>query len=231
MCGIAGIFHFDSDKKVDSNVIKRMTDSQSHRGPDGEGFYVNGNIGLGHRRLSIIDLQRGAQPMFSEDRSIVIIFNGEIYNYIELREELKGLGHKFRTSSDTEVIIKAYQQWGRDCQNKFNGMWAFALWDEKKQQLFLSRDRIGEKPLYYAIVDGTLVFGSEIKSLFAYGLPNEYNLDLLEIYLTLSFIPAPHTFYKGIFKLEAGNCIFITSNSVKRHQFWDLPEIDEDNMN
>jgi asparagine synthase (glutamine-hydrolysing) len=116
MCGIAGIFHFELDRRADSKAIKAMTDCLSHRGPDGEGFYINNNITLGHRRLSIIDLKTGDQPMFSEDRSIVIIFNGEIYNYIELREELKALGHQFRTNSDTEVIIKAYQQWGLDCQ-------------------------------------------------------------------------------------------------------------------
>jgi len=230
MCGIAGIFHFETERRADLKVVKSMTDSLSHRGPDGEGFFIHKNIALGHRRLSIIDLETGDQPMFNEDNSIVIIFNGEIYNYLELREELKVLGHTFRTSSDTEVIIKAYQQWGVDCQNKFNGMWAFALWDEKKQQLFLSRDRIGEKPLFYSIVDNTLVFGSEIKSLFAYGVPNEHNLELLEIYLTLSFIPAPHTFYKGIFKLEAGHYLVITGNTVRKKQFWDLPEIDESNM-
>lgn len=230
MCGIAGIFHFDTSRRADDKVIKAMTDSLSHRGPDGEGFFIHNNIALGHRRLSIIDLETGDQPMFSEDNSIVVIFNGEIYNYIELRGELKTLGHTFRTNSDTEVIIKAYQQWGLDCQNKFNGMWAFALWDEKQQQLFLSRDRIGEKPIFYSIVGNTLVFGSEIKSLFAYGVPNEYNLELLEIYLTLSFIPAPHTFFKDIFKLEAGHCLLVTCNAVTKKQFWDLPEIDESNM-
>ena len=230
MCGIAGIFHFETERRADLKTVKSMTDSLSHRGPDGEGFFIYKNIALGHRRLSIIDLETGDQPMFNEDNSIVIIFNGEIYNYLELREELRVLGHTFRTRSDTEVIIKAYQQWGVDCQNKFNGMWAFALWDEKKQQLFLSRDRIGEKPLFYSIVDNTLVFGSEIKSLFAYGVPNEHNLELLEIYLTLSFIPAPHTFYKGIFKLEAGHYLLVTGNTVRKKQFWDLPEIDESSM-
>jgi asparagine synthase (glutamine-hydrolysing) len=229
MCGIAGFFHFDRDRKADLSVLKSMADSLSHRGPDEEGFYINNSIALGHRRLSIIDLQTGDQPMFNEDMSIVIVFNGEIYNYIELREELKDLGHEFRTTSDTEVIIKAYQQWGPDCQNKFNGMWAFALWDDKKKQLFLSRDRIGEKPLFYSIFENTLVFGSEIKSLFAYGLPQNLNLEFLEIYLTLNFIPSPNTFYKEIFKLEAGHCLLVTDNSVK-NKFWDLPEIDESNM-
>ena len=230
MCGIAGILHFDTGRRTDARVIRSMTDSISHRGPDGEGFFIHNNIALGHRRLSIIDLETGDQPMFSEDNSIVLIFNGEIYNYLELREELKILGHTFRTNSDTEVIIKAYQQWGVDCQNKLNGMWSFALWDEKQQQLFLSRDRIGEKPIFYSIFENTLIFGSEIKSLFAYGVPNVYNLAFLEIYLALGFIPAPHTFYKEIFKLEAGHCLLVTCNSVTKKQFWDLPGIDESNM-
>lgn len=127
MCGITGILHFDKERKVDDRLLKNMTDIIRHRGPDGEGFYVNGNIGLGHRRLSIIDLVTGDQPMFSDDRKIALVFNGEIYNYIELRADLQKLGHEFRTTSDTEVVIRSYEQWGFDCQLKFNGMWAFAL--------------------------------------------------------------------------------------------------------
>src|ERR1035437_9423609 len=216
--------------RVDLSVIKKMTDIISYRGPDGEGFYIHNNLAFGHRRLSIIDLNTGDQPMFSDDNSIAIIFNGEIYNYIELREELKKLGYRFKTNSDTEVIIKAYQHWGIECQNKFNGMWAFALWDESKQQLLLSRDRIGEKPLHYAIFNNTLIFGSEIKSIFAYGIPKIPNIELLEIYLSLGYIPAPYTFYKNIHKLKAGHCMIVCDGVVKEQQYWDLPEIDEDNM-
>lgn len=230
MCGIAGILHFDTEKKADLSVLKKMTDRISYRGPDGEGFHIHKNLGFGHRRLSIIDLSTGDQPMFSDDNSISIVFNGEIYNYIELREELKKSGYWFKTNSDTEVIIKAYQHWGIDCQNKFNGMWAFALWDEKQQQLILSRDRIGEKPLHYAVFENTLIFGSEIKSIFAYGVPKTPNLELLEIYLSLGYIPAPYTFYKSIFKLEAGHCLLIAGNELSKHQYWDLSEIDENNM-
>ena len=230
MCGITGILHFDNERKADYEVIKKMTDIISYRGPDGEGYYLKNNLAFGHRRLSIIDLNTGEQPMFNEDKDLVLIFNGEIYNYIELREELKEYGYKFNTSSDSEVILKAYQKWGIDCQNKFNGMWAFALWDEKKQQLLLSRDRIGEKPLHYAIFDKTLVFGSEIKCVLTYGVPKILNSELLEIYLTLSYIPAPFTFYKHILKLKAGHCLIIQNNKVKEHQYWDLPEIDENNM-
>jgi asparagine synthase (glutamine-hydrolysing) len=230
MCGIAGILHFEKERKADPAVIKKMADTISYRGPDGEGYYVNRNLAFGHRRLSIIDLSTGSQPMFSEDKSLVLIFNGEIYNYVELKEELKKAGHYFKTTSDSEVIIKAYQQWGIDCQNKFNGMWAFALWDDNKQQLLLSRDRIGEKPLHYAVFDNTLIFASEIKAILAFGMPKIPNTELLEIYLSLSYIPAPFTFYKDIHKLKPGHCLIIYDKEIKDHQYWDLPEIDESNM-
>ena len=230
MCGIAGIFHFDSLRKVNINHLKKMTDILRYRGPDNEGFFIDNNVGLGHRRLSIIDLSSGDQPMFNDDKSIVLILNGEIYNYIELREELKNLGHNFRTTSDTEIIIKAYEQWGVNCQNKFNGMWAFALWDERKKHLFLSRDRIGEKPLHYAVWDNSFLFGSEIKSLFEYGLTKEPKLEFLEIYSVFENIPAPYTFFKNINKLMPGHYLIINSSGFNEYQYWDLPEIDEDNM-
>ena len=231
MCGITGILHFEQQRTVQKSKLKNMTDLLSHRGPDGEGFYLSKNVGLGHRRLSIIDLNTGDQPMFSDDKSIVLVFNGEIYNYIELKEELKELGHSFRTTSDTEIVIKAYQEWGHDCQNKFNGMWAFALWDSRTDTLFLSRDRIGEKPLHFAVWDNTLIFGSEIKSLFAGGVPKQPRLDLLEIYIVLKNIPAPDTFFKHINILMPGHFIIADSNGVKEEKYWDLPEIDEENMN
>ena len=200
MCGITGIFHFDKERRVDENLLKKMTDTIKYRGPDSEGYYVKNNIGLGHRRLSIIDLHTGGQPMFNDDRSIVLVLNGEIYNYIELREELVNSGFRFRTNSDTEVVIKAYEMWGIECQNKFNGMWAFALFDAKINQLFLSRDRIGEKPLSYAVYDNSIIFGSEMKSLFAYGVPKEASLEMLEVYLVMTNIPEPHSFFKNIKK-------------------------------
>ena len=230
MCGITGIYHFERNRAIDEYLLKTMTDIIKHRGPDGEGYYVNNNIGLGHRRLSIIDLQTGDQPMYNEDRSIVLVLNGEIYNYIELRHELKTLGHNFKTTSDTEVVIKAYEQWGIECQNKFNGMWAFALWDNQEQHLFLSRDRIGEKPLHYAEYDNSIVFGSEMKSLFAYGIPREPTLEMLEVYLVMTNIPEPNTFYKHVKKLQAGHYLIIKNGSVKELKYWDLPEIDEKNM-
>ncbi len=159
-----------------------------------------------------------------------MVLNGEIYNYIELREELVKLGHKFRTTSDTEVVIRAYQEWGLECQNKFNGMWAFALWDKLKQELFLSRDRIGEKPLHYSVFENTIVFGSEMKSLFAYGIPKSIDYSLIEIYLVLTNIPEPLSFYENIKKLEAGHYIVIKNGIINNYKYWELPDIDESNM-
>ena len=230
MCGIAGIFHFDIHRFADSQKLKAMTDILIHRGPDGEGFFLDNNIGLGHRRLSIIDLSTGDQPMYNADRSIVLVLNGEIYNYIELRDELRKKGYSFRTTSDTEVVLKAYEEWGVDCQNHFNGMWAFALWDDNKKKLFLSRDRIGEKPLNYAVIDNTLIFSSEIKSLFEYGIAKEIRLELVEIYFALTNIPGPDTFYKNIYKLRPGHFILADLNGIQEHKYWDIPTIDEQNM-
>ena len=231
MCGITGIFHFEKERLLDENQLKKMTDIINYRGPDGDGFYFNKNIGLGHRRLSIIDLYAGNQPMFNEDKSIVVVLNGEIYNYIELREELLKYGHSFKTNSDTEVVIKAYEQWGTNCLIKLNGMWSFALWDNNKQHLFISRDRIGEKPLNYTIYDNTLIFSSEIKSLFEYGVPKLIRPELLEIYFVLTNIPSPETFYNNIFKLKPGHFIIANYEGIKEIKYWDLPEIDECNMN
>jgi asparagine synthase (glutamine-hydrolysing) len=230
MCGITGYIHFDREKLAEQSLLKRMTDTIIHRGPDGEGFYIKNNVALGHRRLSIIDLKTGDQPMSNDDNSIIVTFNGEIYNYIELRESLKKLGYIFRTESDTEVIIYSYQEWGVDCQQKFNGCWAFALWDEHKQQLLLSRDRIGEKPLHYAFYDNTFVFGSEIKCLFSYGIPKIPNLELIELYLVLTNIPAPFTFFKYINKLKPGHFLLVENNKISECKYWELPEIDENNM-
>ncbi len=230
MCGISGIFHFDPDRAIDEPVLKRMTDIISHRGPDGSGFYIENNLGLGHRRLSIIDLVTGDQPMYSSDGNVIVVFNGEIYNFIELREELQELGHRFQTTSDTEVIINAYKQWGFDCQNRLNGMWAFAIWDRAEQHLFLSRDRIGEKPLIYALYDNTLLFGSEIKSVLAFGIDPEPDLQLLELYLYLGFVPAPHTFFKDIKKLRAGHYLLIKGGHIEERKYWELPDISEKDL-
>jgi len=230
MCGITGVLHFDKNRNIDPLSLKKATDIINYRGPDGDGFYINGNIGLGHRRLSIIDLSGGNQPMYSADKNIVIVFNGEIYNYIELKDELILLGHTFQTSSDTEVIIKSYEQWGTECQHKFNGMWAFAIWDNQKKSLFVSRDRIGEKPIHYSIWDNTFFFGSEIKSIHALGVPREIALEFTELYLVFTNIPAPYTFFKHIKKLLPGHYLWIENGEVKEKQYWDLPLIDEKSM-
>ncbi|HEY5369702.1 MAG TPA: asparagine synthase (glutamine-hydrolyzing) [Hanamia sp.] len=227
MCGISGFFHFDVNRAAKSEVLKKMTDVISHRGPDDEGFYIKQNLALGHRRLSIIDLCTGKQPMFSDDNKIILIFNGEIYNYVELREELIKLGNKFITTSDTEVIINAYRTWGLDCQNHFNGMWAFALWDDSLQRLVLSRDRIGEKPMYYSQFDNTFIFGSEIKAINAYSNQQKPRVDMTELYLSLSFIPAPYTFFENIYQLMPGKYLLVDCNGVKEKSYWNLPDISE----
>lgn len=230
MCGVTGYLHFDTDKKADKVLIKSMADTIIHRGPDGEGYYVEENIALGHRRLSIIDLNTGDQPMFSSNGRFVIVFNGEIYNYIELKKEIETLGIKFRTSSDTEVVLAAYELWGSNCLQKFNGMWAFAIWDKLDKQLFLARDRVGEKPLHYCVYENSFVFASEIKPIFEFGVSKEIRLDLAELYLTFTNIPAPYTFYKDIYKLMPGHFLIVKDGTVKEVKYWDLPEIDEMNM-
>jgi asparagine synthase (glutamine-hydrolysing) len=227
MCGITGLVHFDKQRPVDQVRLKSMADIIAHRGPDGEGFYINANVGLAHRRLSIIDLSGGDQPMYNDRGNIVVVFNGEIYNYLEVQEELEALGHRFRTASDTEVIIRAYEQWGIACQEKFNGMWTFALWDDEKQHLFVSRDRMGEKPLHYTVADDTFIFGSEIKSIGKYGLDLEPNLEMLELYLFLGYMPEPYTFYKNIHKLKAGHYLLVKGESVTAYQYWDLTDLTE----
>lgn len=230
MCGIAGILNFEAKRPVDKDILKKMTNILLHRGPDGEGYFVDNNVGIGHRRLSVIDLATGAQPMTNDKKTIIIVFNGEIYNYIELREELKNLGHRFYTSSDTEVVLKAYEEWGFDCQKRFNGMWAFCIWDALKKHMFLSRDRIGEKPLHYAVYKNTFLFGSEIKSILAYGINCEVAHEMLHIYLSLGYIPAPFTFYNGISKLMPGHFLVVRDQDVIEKKYWDLPDISEKDM-
>lgn len=230
MCGISGFLHFDRDRPASLLALRRMSDALLHRGPDGQGLHTKGNVALAHQRLAIIDLSSGAQPMFNKDRSIAIVFNGEIYNYLELRDELKSLGHCFITQSDTEVLIHAYEEWGTELHAKLNGMWAFAIWDERKNQLLLSRDRAGEKPLHYAQLDGTFLFASELKSILAYGFPREANLEVLEIYLALGYVPAPHSFVKNAHKLSPGHYAIVKDGRIRMHQYWDMPALDEENM-
>jgi asparagine synthase (glutamine-hydrolysing) len=230
MCGIAGYIHRRPEAQASAEILQRMTDVIVHRGPDAQGHHVHGNVALGHRRLSIIDLATGDQPMRNPDGTCVITYNGEIYNYIELRDELRALGHTFQTESDTEVILHAYDQWGLDCQTRFNGMWAFALWDDRAKRLVLSRDRFGEKPLHYVFNDDALVFASEIKSLFAYGHPQEKDFKWAEVFCTMGYIPAPHSFFRGVFKLPPASCLVYENDGIKVFPYWEMPEIDEDDM-
>lgn len=204
MCGIVGIFDSRSARPIDRALLRRMNDSQFHRGPDGEGLFVDPGIGLGHRRLSIIDLAGGAQPLFNEDDSVVVVYNGEIYNFQELSEELAARGHRFRTHCDTEAIVHAWEEWGEACVERFRGMFAFALWDRKRETLFLARDRLGIKPLYYAtLADGTVLFGSELKSLLLHPeLRREIDPRAVEDYFAYGYVPDPRTIYQGVCKLE-----------------------------
>jgi asparagine synthase (glutamine-hydrolysing) len=166
MCGITGVFDTTGRRDMDRSVLERMNQAQFHRGPDEGGLHLEPGVGLGHRRLSIIDLATGQQPLFNEDGSVAVVFNGEIYNYQELIPELTARGHRFHTRSDTEVIVHAWEEWGESCVERFRGMFAFALWDRNRQTLFLARDRLGVKPLHYALLDdGMLLFGSELKSM------------------------------------------------------------------
>lgn len=201
MCGIAGIFD-QSGEPVNRELLDRMTSIIQHRGPDGSGQFVDREVGLGHRRLSIIDLAAGAQPMTNEDGQLQVVFNGEIYNFVELRQELQSLGHVFATHSDTEVIVHAYEQWGTDCVTRFNGMFAFALWDGHKRELFLARDHLGIKPLYYIQVGRKVLFGSEIKSLLQDPeCPRGVDVESLSELFTFRYVPSPKTLFQGIQKL------------------------------
>jgi asparagine synthase (glutamine-hydrolysing) len=223
VCGIAGILHFDGARPSADAVVRRMTRTLVHRGPDGDGYFTRGGVSLGHRRLSIIDLATGDQPFISEDKNLVLVYNGELYNYLEIRNELKSRGRHFRTESDTEVLLQAYDEWGTDCLSRFNGMWAFALWDEKRQRLFCARDRLGEKPFYYSVWDDSFVFGSEVKALFAAGVPRDLNEEMLDALLCFGYVPAPYTFYAAIRKLPAGCYLTAQAGRVEVQRYWDVP--------
>jgi asparagine synthase (glutamine-hydrolysing) len=220
MCGIVGLVR-NNGKAIDEQLLSRMCDAIRHRGPDDDGFYVNGPVGLGMRRLAIIDLKSGKQPIHNQDRSSWIVFNGEIYNYLELREKLEKLGHTFYTHSDTEAIVHAYDQYGADCPKHLRGMFAFAIWNETNQELFLARDRVGKKPLLYAQIEGDLVFGSEFSSLLLHPqISRDVNLEALDHYLSFMCIPAPMTAYRAIRKLEPGNWLRWRKGEVTTERYW-----------
>lgn len=212
MCGITGIFDTRGTRPdISRAVLQRMNDSQLHRGPDEGSLHIELGVGLGHRRLSIIDIATGQQPLFNEDGSVVVVFNGEIYNYLELIPELQELGHVFHTKSDTEVIVHAWESWGADCVKRFRGMFAFALWDRNEQTFFMARDRMGVKPMYYALLDGgTLLFGSELKSVMAHGgLKRDIDPLAVEEYFAFGYVAEPRTIFKQARKLSPAHTLTI----------------------
>ncbi|MBV8589924.1 MAG: asparagine synthase (glutamine-hydrolyzing) [Acetobacteraceae bacterium] len=217
MCGIAGIFTTELGP-VDPALLQRMTGAIRHRGPDGDGFHVEPGVGLGHRRLAIIDIGGGAQPMYNENGSVAIVFNGEIYNHADLRPELEAAGHVFRSRCDTEAIIHAWEEWGPDCVRRLAGMFAFAIWDRNRQQLFLARDHIGKKPLYYAwLADGRFVFASEMQGLTAVPeLPRRLSPGAIEDFFTFGYIPDPQTIYAGVWRLPPAHSLLLSRGDSRR---------------
>src|SRR6478672_5463951 len=225
MCGIAGIVDLKGRREVSRTLLSRMNETQAHRGPDAGGLHLEPGVGLGHRRLSIIDLATGQQPLFNEDGSVVVVFNGEIYNYQSLIPELQALGHVFHTRSDTEVIVHAWEAWGPDCVKRFRGMFAFALWDRNQQTLFLGRDRLAVKPLYYAwLDDGRFVFGSELKALLAHGgLARDLDPAAVEEYFALGYVSEPRTIFRQARKLPPAHTLVVRRDErpAEPRPYWD----------
>ena len=225
MCGICGIINFNNQPDIDQSQLKIMADTMTHRGPDDSGIYINSEctVGFGFRRLSIIDLQGGHQPMSNEDGSVWIVFNGEIYNHKDLRNELKKKGHHFKSRADTEVIVHGYEEWGDDVVQRLRGMFAFAIWDDNKRRMFLARDRLGIKPLYYLHDKDHLIFSSEIKAILSIPtVKRKLNEEALYHYLTLAVTPAPMTMFQGIEKLEPGHTISIAMDGkINKNQYWE----------
>ena len=226
MCGITGIFDTRGKCEIDRAVLHRMNESQHHRGPVEGGLHLEPGVGLGHRRLSIIDLATGQQPLYNEDQSVCVVFNGEIYNYQELIPELQALGHVFHTRSDTEVIVHAWEAWGEDCVKRFRGMFAFALWDRNSETLFLVRDRLAVKPLFYALLpDGTLLFGSELKSLLAHGgLSRDVDPLAVEEYFALGYVAEPRTIFRQAKKLPPAHTLLLKRGQPvgEPRPYWDV---------
>ncbi|MCP5428890.1 MAG: amidotransferase 1, exosortase A system-associated [Chromatiaceae bacterium] len=227
MCGLVGIFDTRERHEIDGALLERLNQSQLHRGPDEGGMHLEPGLGLAHRRLSIIDLSGGQQPLFNEDQSVVVVYNGEIYNFAELARELSALGHVFRTHCDTEVIVHAWEAWGEDCVKRFRGMFAFALWDRNSEVLFLARDRLGIKPLYYSLLnDGMLVFASELKALKIHpALDRAIDAQAVEEYFALGYIPEPRSIFRNTHKLRPGHTMLVRRGdaTLRQSAYWDVP--------
>ncbi|MGC2331981.1 MAG: asparagine synthase (glutamine-hydrolyzing) [Candidatus Acidiferrales bacterium] len=223
MCGICGKLNFDPRKNVSPALLKTMADTIDHRGPDDEGYHASGPVGLGFRRLSIIDLNTGHQPLSNEDGTVWIVFNGEIYNYQGLRQELLSKGHIFKTQTDTEVIVHLYEEFGEACVEKLRGMFAFAIWDEREKTLFIARDRVGIKPLYYWLSDTSLIFGSEIKAILADPeVEAEVVPAMIDRFLSFYYVPGEETLFRNIFKLAPGSYMVVRQGKARVKQYWDL---------
>ncbi len=224
MCGIAGLMKFGHDSRADSGVVRRMCSVMTHRGPDDEGVYADGPTAIGMRRLSIIDVAGGHQPLSNENGTIWIVFNGEIYNHAELRQGLEQRGHRYRTNSDTETIVHLYEEYGRDCVTHLRGMFAFAIWDREKGTLFVARDRLGIKPLYYRVSSDSFLFGSEIKVILTHGgFRPDFHVSVLPEYLAFGYLSGEETFYNGILKLMPGHWLEVNDRGeLKIEQYWDL---------
>jgi asparagine synthase (glutamine-hydrolysing) len=227
VCGITGIVDLTQRRPIDTNLLERMNGSLGHRGPDGDGFHFEPGVGFGHRRLSIIDLEGGKQPLYNEDNTVVVTYNGEIYNFKDIEVELRARGHVFRTRCDTEVIVHAWEEWGERCVDRFNGMFAFAIWDRNRDTLFLARDRLGVKPLYYTVLpDGHLLFASELKALMLCpDVPRRVDPSAVEDYFGFGYVPDPKTIFVGVHKLEPGYFIVAKRGSatVVPRRYWDVP--------
>src|SRR5271167_1091940 len=230
MCGITGIFDYRGQAEIDRTLVRRMTDILGHRGPDGDGFYFAPGLGLGHRRLAIVDLATGDQPLFNEDGTVCVVYNGEIYNFQPLMAELAALGHIFRTRCDTEVIVHAWEEWGVGCLDRFNGMFAFALWDATREMLFLARDRLGEKPLYYSFLpDGRLLFASELKSLLlSPRLDRKLDPQAIEEFFAFGYVPDPRSIYRSVRKLAPAHYLLVRRSEPpsEPRAYWDLRFLD-----
>ncbi|MGI8789036.1 MAG: asparagine synthase (glutamine-hydrolyzing) [Pyrinomonadaceae bacterium] len=225
MCGITGWANLENKSSQNNSeaILHAMCERMKHRGPDSEGLWTDESVALGMRRLSIIDLHTGEQPVYSEDKSIIVVMNGELYNFREVKKELENKGHRFETQTDTEILPHLYEEYGDAMLEHINGMFAFALWDKRKKRLLIARDRFGEKPLYYGVFDGKLIFASEPKVLLTHpSIKPEINLDALRKYLSFDYVPAPDSIYKNIYKLPAAHLLIAENGEVKTRRYWNL---------